>query len=152
MNLKSINKLSVGRGLHGWRSLSRGATLFWEHNRTKGDGEHLIHFFTYITLMGVSGSVVSSESPWNKGANAKYPCRGCPHPRCLSENISYLPPSPLFFSVFHRTVHYSFAFFLIAAEPLSKVALEVPLAMLAVVGVTTPAPVVVVEDLLYPAC
>merc|ERR1719210_3273115 len=103
--------------------------------------------------MGVSGpgAGVSSESPWNKGANAKYMSR-MPHPRCLSGNNSYLPPPPLFFSVFHRTVHYSFAFFLIAAEPLSKVALEVPLAMLAVVGVTTPAPVVVVEDLLYPAC
>ena len=148
--MKSINKLSVWRGLHGWRSLSRGATLFWEHNRTKGDGEHLIHFFTYITLTGVSGSGVSSESPWNKGL-MQNTCRGCPHPRCLSGNISYLPPPPLFFFVFHRTVHYSFAFFLIAAEPLSKVALEVPLAMLAVVGVTTPAPVVV-EDLLYPAC
>lgn len=56
---------------------------------------------------------------------------------------------------FLRVVHYRFAFFLIAAvEPLSKVVfvvVVVPMATLAVVGVTAPAPIVV-EDLLYPAC
>ena len=95
MNLKSINKLSVGRELRGWRSLSRGATLFWEHNRTKGDGEHLIHFFTYVTLMGVSGSGVSSESPWNKGANAKYMSRMPPSPMSLWKYLLSTAAAPL---------------------------------------------------------
>ena len=69
----------------------------------------------------------------------------------VSENNSSLPLFPLF----PATAHYSFAFFLIAAaEPLSKVVfvvvVVVPMATLAVVGMTTPAPAV--EDLLYPAC
>ena len=74
----------------------------------------------------------------------------------VSENHSSLPPrrAPLF-PLFLATTHYSFAFFLIAAaEPLSKVVfvvvVVVPMATLAVVGATTPAPAV--EDLLNPAC
>ena len=77
--MKSINKLSVWRGLHGWRSLSRGATLFWEHNRTKGDGEHLIHIFTYKLSWGYQGRASLPRVLGIKGL-MQNTCRGCPIP------------------------------------------------------------------------